>query len=95
MLPIPQDLPLTGPYRVGTVTMHWVDTARPEIYSGRANEPRELMAQIWYPAEPTTTATTTPWLDHVEVLGPVGWICGLEPIHEVSPFPRLINRLYP
>ena len=25
----------------------------------------------------------------------VGWICGLENIREVSPFPRLINRLYP
>jgi hypothetical protein len=25
----------------------------------------------------------------------VGWICGLEHIREVSPFPRLINRLYP
>jgi len=63
-------LPLTGPYRVGAVTMHWVDTARAEQYSGRANEPRELMVQIWYPAEPASAATTTPWLDHVEVLGP-------------------------
>ncbi len=70
LLPIPHDLPLTGPYRVGTVTLHWVDTTRSEIYSGRANEPRELMAQIWYPAEAAATATTTPWLDHVEVLGP-------------------------
>jgi asparaginyl-tRNA synthetase len=25
----------------------------------------------------------------------VAWICGLEHIREVSPFPRLINRLYP
>ena len=25
----------------------------------------------------------------------VSWICGLEHIREVSPFPRLINRLYP
>jgi hypothetical protein len=80
---------------VDTVTQCWVDIGRPEIYSGRANEPRELMAQIWYPAESAATATKMPWLDHVEMLGPVGWICGLEPIHEVSPFARLINRLYP
>jgi asparaginyl-tRNA synthetase len=25
----------------------------------------------------------------------VGWICGLEHIREVSPFPRLLNRIYP
>ncbi|MBP7687850.1 MAG: dienelactone hydrolase family protein [Thermoflexales bacterium] len=70
LLPIPQDLPLTGPYRVGTLTVHWVDTSRTEIYSGRAGEPRELMVQIWYPAEPTATAQVAPWLDNVAVLGP-------------------------
>jgi asparaginyl-tRNA synthetase len=25
----------------------------------------------------------------------VGWICGLEHIREVSPFPRMLNRIYP
>lgn len=70
LLPIPHDLPLTGPYRVGTMTVHWVDTSRLETYSGRANEPRELMVQIWYPAEPASTAMVAPWLEHVDVLGP-------------------------
>jgi predicted dienelactone hydrolase len=70
LLPIPQDLPLSGPYRVGTITAHWVDPSRQEIYSGQANEPRELMVQLWYPTEPTVTTTVAPWLDHVEVLGP-------------------------
>jgi predicted dienelactone hydrolase len=70
LLPIPQDLPLTGPYRVGTVTVDWVDRSRVEMYSGRANEPRELMVQIWYPAQPTPSASFAPWLDRVDVLGP-------------------------
>lgn len=25
----------------------------------------------------------------------VAWICGIEHVREASPFPRLLNRLYP
>ena len=41
----------TGPYPIGTVTWHLIDAARPETQSNRPGEPRELMIQIWYPAE--------------------------------------------
>jgi dienelactone hydrolase len=41
----------TGPYPIGTVTRHLVDNSREETQSERAGEPRELMIQIWYPAE--------------------------------------------
>jgi dienelactone hydrolase len=70
LLPIPRDAPLTGSYRVGTTTLYWVDNSRTEIYSGQPNQPRELMAQIWYPIDPSATTKVAPWLDHVEVLGP-------------------------
>jgi predicted dienelactone hydrolase len=41
----------TGPYPVGTLTMHLVDTSREEQGRNRKSEHRELMVQVWYPAE--------------------------------------------
>ena len=40
-----------GPYGIGTLTYHWVDTNRAEAFSADANARRELMVQIWYPAK--------------------------------------------
>jgi predicted dienelactone hydrolase len=46
------DLPKpTGPYPIGTVTWHLVDAARQETQSPQPGGPRELMIQVWYPAE--------------------------------------------
>jgi predicted dienelactone hydrolase len=46
------DLPKpTGPYPIGTVTLHLIDTGREETQNGCPGQPRELMVQIWYPAE--------------------------------------------
>ena len=41
----------TGPHPVGTVTLHLVDTARHDPRTNRADGRRELMVQLWYPAE--------------------------------------------
>jgi hypothetical protein len=43
--------PPTGPYEIGTLTYHWVDTQRGEVFSPDAHARRELMVQIWYPGE--------------------------------------------
>ncbi|MFE0331853.1 acetylhydrolase, partial [Streptomyces sp. NPDC058960] len=43
-LPLP-----TGPYPVGTVPLHLVDTSRPDPVAGPGRH-RELMASVWYPA---------------------------------------------
>ena len=40
-----------GPYSIGTLTYHWVDTNRAEAFSADASARRELMVQIWYPAK--------------------------------------------
>ncbi|MFE2062700.1 alpha/beta hydrolase family protein [Streptomyces sp. NPDC059467] len=39
----------TGPYPVGTVPLHLVDTSRPDPVAGPGHH-RELMASVWYPA---------------------------------------------
>src|SRR3989304_8533997 len=41
----------TGPYQVGRITRHWVDTSRDELLSEIENDQRELLVRIWYPAE--------------------------------------------
>ena len=40
-----------GPYAIGTLTYHWVDSDRTDVYSADATARRELMVQIWYPAK--------------------------------------------
>jgi len=54
--------PPDGPYAIGTLTYHWVDTDRPEILSADPGDDRELMVQIYYPAEPSGSAPRTPYL---------------------------------
>jgi predicted dienelactone hydrolase len=39
-----------GPYGIGTVTYHWVDASRPDIFDATPGGHRELMVQVWYPA---------------------------------------------
>jgi predicted dienelactone hydrolase len=41
----------TGPFPVGTMTLHLVDESREETQSSRPGEHRELMIQLWYPAQ--------------------------------------------
>ncbi len=51
-----------GPYAIGTLTYHWVDSERHEIFSADPSAKRELMAQVWYPAESGTTAQRAPYV---------------------------------
>src|SRR5215471_12245700 len=47
--------PATGRFAVGKITVHWTDESRIEPLSAD-HEPRELMVDIWYPAEPSHAA---------------------------------------
>jgi len=55
---IPQlELPSpTGPYAVGQTVFRWADTSRPEVMTDDPDDFREVIAFIWYPAEPGTWA---------------------------------------
>ncbi|MFF2619023.1 alpha/beta hydrolase family protein [Kitasatospora sp. NPDC058046] len=60
--PVPLCLPApTGPWPVGTVALHLVDDSRPDPLLP-AKPYRELMAGLWYPAEPGAGHPTAPWL---------------------------------
>ncbi|WP_379160631.1 alpha/beta hydrolase family protein [Paenibacillus sp. sgz5001063] len=41
----------TGEFKVGTQTFHFVDTHRKEIFDAAREGNRELMVQVWYPAQ--------------------------------------------
>lgn len=40
----------TGELAVGTVTYHWVDANRPEMFTPDPDDRREVVVQFWYPA---------------------------------------------
>jgi predicted dienelactone hydrolase len=56
VLPVFRLPPPTGPYAIGTLTYHWVDAHRGEVFSADPNDQRELMVQIWYPAKKDPSA---------------------------------------
>ena len=70
LLPVPKIYKPDGPYPVGTFSMMLVDEARDELYSGTAGEPRRVMVQVWYPAEPEPGAQFGPWVEDPEVISP-------------------------
>lgn len=61
----------TGPYGIGTVTYHWVDAAREEVFTAAPDDRRELIAQLWYPAVPDRSARPVRYLDHAAAVRPL------------------------
>ena len=62
----------SGPYAIGTLTYHWVDADRTDVFSTDASARRELMVQIWYPAksaEPRSTrSASAPYVQNASAL---------------------------
>ena len=58
----------SGPYAIGTLTYHWVDGERPEIFAADPVARRALMVQIWYPAKRDPSAPRAPYLQDAEVV---------------------------
>ncbi|MCB9135514.1 MAG: hypothetical protein H6636_08810 [Anaerolineales bacterium] len=75
LFPIPHIRPPTGPYPVGTLTLDLTDLSRTDPYASDSSALRELMLQVWYPAE-TPGKTPVPWMEHVEIVAPAisAWI---------------------
>jgi predicted dienelactone hydrolase len=57
----------TGAYSIGRTEYDWVDESRADPLSERANEKRELLVWIWYPAVPSQTDSAAPYV-------PPGWV---------------------
>lgn len=65
LVPVPRLPAPEGPYVVGTRSYHWVDASRPETEAGLAQGPRELMVQLWYPADQGAAASPSPSAPYV------------------------------
>ena len=68
IMPVFQFPPPAGPYAIGTLTYHWVDTARADIFNADPNARRELMVQVWYPAEVGSLSAHTPYMQEAEAV---------------------------
>ena len=60
----------TGPYAIGTLTYHWIDTSRPELFTTDPGDHRELMAQVWYPARNEPSAPRAPYIQDADAVTP-------------------------
>lgn len=58
----------TGPYDIGTLTYHWVDADRPEVFAADRELRRELMVQIWYPAKGDPSSPRAPYIQDADVV---------------------------
>ena len=62
VLPVFRFAPPGGPYAIGTLSYHWVDTGRREIFATSPQARRELVVQVWYPAKEGGSAPLAPYL---------------------------------
>jgi predicted dienelactone hydrolase len=58
----------TGPYGIGTLTYHWVDASRSEIFALDPNERRQLMVQMWYPAQADPSAPRAAYMPDADAV---------------------------
>jgi dienelactone hydrolase len=70
-IPVTVLSPPDGPQAVGTVTFSWADPERPERYGDDPGSPRELVAQVWYPAAGSAEVDPGPWVDEAQRFGAV------------------------
>jgi hypothetical protein len=70
----------TGHHGIGTVTYHWVDADRREVFTDDPDDRRELMVQLWYPAPPDPAAPRAPYVRDADALAPA-----LTPLPELTP----------
>ena len=58
----------TGPYAIGTLTYHWVDASRSDIFNADPNARRELIVQVWYPSDARSASTRAPYMQEAEAV---------------------------
>ena len=61
-LPVFRSPHRTGRYQIGTLTYHWVDPRRFEIFGADRHARRVLMVQIWYTAKGDASPPRAPLL---------------------------------
>ncbi|BFH62484.1 alpha/beta hydrolase family protein [Paenibacillus azoreducens] len=57
-----------GPYEIGTVTYHWTDISRHEVFGSDKHANRDLMVQVWYPAKKDSAYSNVPYLQDYDAV---------------------------
>lgn len=70
LLPVPEVPPPSGPEAMGTMTVGLIDRSRDETYGISRGDPREFVAQVWYPAQPAQSSDRVVWSEDWEVVAP-------------------------
>lgn len=60
---------LTGEYSVGTTSRYLIDLSRENLFTDDPSDRRELMVQIWYPADAETAKQPTVYMPDADVIG--------------------------
>jgi len=80
-----------GSYSVGTETFHWVDSSRMEWFTDEnPNDVREIIVQIWYPANLKGGLKPEPYMDFIDLRAKT--LAGAGAIPEF--FPGHLNHIY-
>jgi predicted dienelactone hydrolase len=70
----------SGSYAVGTKGFEWVDESRPETFTPDPTDHRDIMVQVWYPAQEVTNEKPIRlWYDAKTVGSAFGKAIGLPP----------------
>ena len=81
----------SGPHEVGTELFHWVDSTRLEWFTDEdPNDIREIIVQIWYPANLKGGLKPEPYLDFIDLRAKT--LAGAGAIPEF--FPEHLNHIY-
>ncbi|EJW15919.1 hypothetical protein M5X00_10980 [Paenibacillus alvei] len=54
----------SGSYEIGTVTYHWTDLSRHEVFGSDKSAHRGLMVQVWYPSKKGSSISYAPYLQN-------------------------------
>ncbi len=68
LLPVFRFAQPSGPYAIGTLTYHWVDRERLELFAADSNAQRELMVQVWFPAKQGSSSSPVSYLQDADAV---------------------------
>ena len=68
VVPVFRFPPPAGPHGIGTLTYHWIDASRSEVFAADPKERRQLMVQVWYPAQAHPSAPRAAYMPDADAV---------------------------
>src|SRR5262245_27363350 len=58
----------TGPHKTGRMSFHWKDAARDEVETSAADDKRELMVHLFYPADAKASGASAVYVPDADTM---------------------------